>query len=115
MASSNFHSEMQDGGAPMLVDYIGEAVTYNPASTARAINAIVHRNPIEALPETPDLVGIAFVVKVIDDDTLGISAAELNKGSDTISVAVREGGTPETRQITRLIESGGGMLTLGVR
>lgn len=78
-------------------DSIGaESATYRPKTgTTRAIKVVVNRN----LPVEFDAQGVArysILVFVQNSATKGISATELDSGSDRISVPFREGGTAQT-------------------
>jgi len=110
--------------AELFLKEFGEEITYTPSNgSPRAILAIVDRNPPEDIPEAP--VGgmqksITIQVanrstSISDDDVGGISSAELDTGGDTVTLAVRIGGTPQVRPIAKLLEQDAGMLQLEVR
>lgn len=81
----------------------GEPIVYLPLDgTPRPIRlAIVHRQPPAPLGSAPDQHVPMFVVQVPCDST-GISATEIDPGSDQIMVSVLKGGEPEARTIDKL-------------
>jgi hypothetical protein len=101
------------------VNTFGEQVVYYPhvgygeSPTSRTINAVVIRNQIVTLDaDGGESVVPVFEVYVANDATSGISAAELDTGGDQISLAVREGKTPERRSIVHLVNQDHGCLQL---
>ena len=90
-----------------------EEVIYRPdGGVARPIRAYVVREQPEAYGRARAAV---TTVQVLNHATDGITAAELNKGSDTIDVAERYGGTKKNRGVHRIIEQNGAYLLLEVR
>jgi len=94
-----------------------ETVTYRPgglAASDREISAVVDRNPAAPVPDTPGHVRPSLVVYVLNDSTDGISASELDCGSDVVLLARRPGGAEEAMHIARASEQDTGMLALEV-
>ena len=83
------------------------------APLSRVINAIVDRNPISSTPasaDSPDM-----LVWVDNDDTTGISSAELDRGGDRMEVAQVIGKAKVKRTINRIVRQTTGFLQLEVR
>jgi len=109
---------------PNLVLF-GESITYVKAGpVSRTIYAIVVREPAEPLAATPDALrpGIEIHVqnKVESYDASagtygGISAGELDTGTDSLKLPRLVGGTPEAFSIVRILGQDEGMLRLEVR
>lgn len=99
----------------------GEVVTYCPRNgRARAITAIVDRNPVEAVDESgaasPSPYSVVKVLEDCEDATYGgIDPAELDSGVDKLSYEARKGRKPELRTIRKPIEQGEGVMWLEVR
>lgn len=92
-----------------------ESIVYRPrVGSTRNIVAIVDRSPPAPLGP-PGTLAAQLTVAVMNSAVVGISAGELDTGGDSIDVALRVGGTPETRRITRIAEQDAGMLVLEVR
>ena len=94
-----------------------ENVTYRPDGVAlsdRNIKAVVDRNPVAPVPDTPGHLRPDMIVYVLNDSTLGISASELDCGTDVLLAAKRVGGTLAAMHIARAIEQDAGMLALEV-
>ena len=92
-----------------------EAITYRPrVGDTRVINAVVNRSPPAPLGP-PGTLAAQLTIAVANSEETGISAAELDTGGDSIDVALRVGGTPETRRIARLAVQDAGILVLEVR
>lgn len=103
-------------GAPNLVRQFGETITYYPlgAGSGRTITAKVERR-VEVLAEAGDQTAQSLIITVRDDATYGISATEINDGSDEVSVSLITGGTPERRQITHVFDDSNGLVRFQVR
>lgn len=112
-----FDDLFRDAAAPELLTQFGESVVYVPkGGTPRTITqAIVDRNPPEAIVGPPSGHGPQLLVTVKDDATTGISRTEINTGGDRIEVAVRKGGTAKSMQVNKLVKDTGGMLSMEVR
>lgn len=92
-----------------------EDVIYTPrVGAARPISAQVHRE----IPETDETQQGATVsairVLVRNSLTVGVSAAEVNTGGDTLVLAERLGQTPRALPIIEVISQDAGMLYLRV-
>lgn len=84
------------------------------APIPRVINAIVDRNPVAPTPAGVD--APLMLVWVDNDDTTGISSAELDRGGDRIELAQVIGKTPLVqRTINRIVRQTTGFLQLEVR
>lgn len=106
------------------LSHFGEQVTYTSRNgVTRSIMAVVDRRPPTPISEQSSTLAALSVVAVrntatsIDDDDLGgISAEELDlSGNDTITIALRVGGTAEARPIKSILEQDAGFLHLEVR
>ena len=83
------------------------------APLPRVINAIVDRNPIAPTPAGSD--SPVLHVWVDNDDTTGISSAEIDRGGDRLEVAQVIGKTKVQRVINRILRQTLGWLQLEVR
>ena len=88
-----------------------EQVTYNPHNgTPRVVNAVVQRDP----PVEVDTVAGArrpkMIVHLTNDPVLGV--ATVDSGADTITVAYRIGGTPQTFAVGAPITQDMGMISV---
>ena len=95
-----------------------ETVTYRPAGVSandRSISAVVDRNPVAPVADTPGHLRPNLIVHVLNSATTGISAGELDCGTDILLLAARVGGAAEEMRIARPIEQDAGMLALEVR
>jgi len=104
--------------ADHLLAEFGESVTYTPtggAPAARSITAVIDRRQPGPLDGVPHGGGPDLTATVKNDVTTGITAAEVDTGGDTISVARRIGETPVARRITKIISQDSAMLTLELR
>lgn len=101
-------------------DDFAESVTYYAKQyygaavpIPRVINAVVVREQITSLDE--GTVSPVWQVHVANDNTLGISSAELDLGGDQIELPPRDGKSAERRTITQLLIQDYGMLVLECR
>lgn len=94
-----------------------ESVTYYPGGgqTGRTIDALVERGSFEVIGEVGEQVAPAIIIRVHNSPTLGISADEVDTGTDEISVPIRSDGAAERRAIVRVMSEHGGMLRLFVQ
>ncbi len=93
---------------------MGESLIYRPRSGgARNLNGIVNRDPPQVFISS-ELVQPTLMISVHHDSTSGIVYSEIDAG-DKIDVAVKPGATPETRLITKVESSDGGVTVLVVR
>lgn len=83
------------------------------APLPRIINAIVDRNPIAPTPAGVD--SPVMHVWVDNDDSTGISSAEIDRGGDRLEVAQVIGKTAMQRVINRILRQTLGWLLLEVR
>ena len=90
--------------------YFGEA-----AATPRTIKAVVIREQIAVIGEEGDTVAPVWQVHVANDNTLGISSAELDMGGDQIALPPRDGKDAVRKTITQLLIQDHGMLVLECR
>jgi len=89
-----------------------EAVVYRPAGgTARTIDALVRRGRRE---QAVNATKAGIEIAVLNDATLGIAPASMNKGSDQVDVAERFGGSPQSRRFTEIVEQDADWATLEV-
>ncbi|HUX16199.1 MAG TPA: hypothetical protein VMW52_06980 [Phycisphaerae bacterium] len=87
-----------------------ESVVYTPAGgTARTIDAVIQRLGIEGHFDAP-----AARVKVRQDGTLGIDAAQIDTGGDTLAWPPKRGGAQRTSRITGIAAADAGFVTLEV-
>jgi len=94
-----------------------ETITYRPDGLPagdREIEAVLDRNPVSTVPDTPGAVRPSIIAYVLNDSTDGISASELDCGQDVILIAKRPGGVASAMHIGRAIEQDTGMLALEV-
>lgn len=102
---------LQDG-------HFAEDVTYYPhrfhtaaVREPRPIRAVVTRNQVTVFNPDEQII-TEFEVRVANDDTIGISSAELDTGGDMLGLAPRIGETPAKRSVQYLTEHDEGMLVL---
>lgn len=75
--------------SPSLQKYFGEDVIYLPrgvAEDAREIVGKVDRTPAATFPEFQHLTGYVWVVRLEADATRGITAEEIDTGTDILKV-----------------------------
>jgi len=101
---------------PGFLSLFGESISYVKAGgTTRAIVAVVDRQPITSIPETPAALRPHMLVYVANSATTGISLAELDCGTDLLRFAARVGGTAEDITLTRIYSQDAAMLCLECR
>ena len=101
--------------APLLTAY-AETVVYTPrVGDARSISAVVDRQPIQPLSETPQGLRPLVPVHVANDAITGIAAADLDTGGDTLTFPERIGGADKVWPIARLAGQDDAMLLLECR
>ena len=107
----------QDAIAYTDIDLFGETVTYKPAAGGtRSIDACVRREHPRKSDEDPNpSIHEYMSIFVMNDSTLGISAAEINLGGDSINFARRLGDTATDNSITQIESQDTGGLLLRVR
>lgn len=105
---TRFASQFARTGGVNLIYQFGESVTYVPDSGAeRTIQAIVER---ETQVIDNGIPALATVVRVRNDSTLGISATEIDTGTDQLKVSLRVGEAAQTRQIVRVVSTDNGFV-----
>ena len=77
--------------------------------------AFVERSLASPIPEVPGIIRPVATVWVRNDDTLGISADELDTATFSLKFPRRVGGSVETFKIHRIREQDEGLLALEVR
>lgn len=93
-----------------------EVIEYYPkVGRPRMINALVDRKPPEQIVEVQRGIAPLLTISVANHATNGISAAELDTGGDRVKLALRCGGKPELRTISKLVDHDSAMLTIEVR
>lgn len=106
-------------GARNLLAQFGEAegVVYyaRGSGTPRSISAIVTRNKPDIINEVGDVVSQYISVRVLDDETDGISATEIDSGLDMVDVALRTDGKRQRRAIVMVTDTSCGMVRFIVR
>jgi hypothetical protein len=113
---SRFAQQFARAGAPSLVHQFSDEIVYYPRGvvvSGRAIRGMIERG-VEVVSETGQ-VSYAIRVRVLDNNTTGISSTEIDDGRDTINISLIEGGTPEIRQITRMTDDSNGLVRFMVR
>jgi len=107
----DFETTMELAGAAAMAALDTETVTYTPrGGSARAIEAIITR----AAPDVEIDVPVARI-KVRNDVTLGIDAATVDTGGDTIAWPPKRGGSTRTSRISDVLSADAGFVTVGVR
>lgn len=83
--------------ARSTTDTFGELVTFKPfGGTPRQIRVVVDRDPPARLMPDGALITPKLRITALNNPATGISAATVNgHGADKITIAVRQGGTPE--------------------
>lgn len=77
---------------------------------AREINAIVERNDPAVVAALSDTVGQFLILRVLNDETLGILSTEIDSGWDRIMVPLTEGEDPSLRSIVKILGDSGGIV-----
>lgn len=101
-----------------IVAGFGEAVTYKPSGgDNRSISAVIERGTLAKLDggQAYAANGPEMVIRVVNDATTGITAAEVNTGKDLVSLPVRIGQSATDRLITKILAQDDGQLVLEVR
>jgi hypothetical protein len=89
---------------------MNETVIYNGT---RSISALVDREPPS---DYGNALSPSILISVLNDDTDGISSAEIDTGSDTITIEERPGnGNAVARSISAIIEDDPIGLVLEIR
>lgn len=95
-------------------DDFAETVIYYAGGTGsgRTIKAVIERD-IQVITDQ-NIPAMATFITVANSDTLGISATEIDTGSDTLSYEIRIGETPQVRQIVEVPDVDDGMIRIEV-
>jgi len=94
--------------------HFAEEVVYRPSrGQPRRIKAVVDRQLPTALGELRPIQ--MMVIEVDNDPITGITADELDTGSDRIEVARVVGGVAESRDIAQIISQDEGRISMEVR
>lgn len=113
---TRFATMFSNAAASNLVRQFGESLTYyaDGAGAGRSITGMVQRD-VQIISETGDVMGLAFVIRVENDVTTGISSTEVDTGADEIAVARRVGKSAERRRIVRVESTENGLTRLVVQ
>lgn len=102
--------------AAVFFSDFAETVVYRPREgEPRTIQALVDRDPPEALGEDVTTRTPVLHVTVRNDSVAGITAAEVDTGGDRIDLPLRVGGSATTRPIVGIVRQDAGLVTLEVR
>jgi len=104
---SSLMDNLTDGSLPSILAIAGESILYRPnGGTNRTITALVRRAAPEAVagPGSGRLTATVITITVVNDAIDGIENSGINIGGDKVDVAVREGETPRTLNIARLLK-----------
>ena len=117
--ATRFAQAFKRTGARNLLAQFGEAegIVYYPrgSGTPRAISAIVTRNNPDIISEVGDVISQYLFVRVLDDETDGISSTEIDSGLDMVDVALRTDGKRERRPVVKVTDTSCGMVRFIVR
>ena len=101
-----------------FLDAWGEQITVNPRSGgSRVIDAVVDRNPPRVQPEAGQGMtkNLDVIVKNVASPRTtehphgGYATSEVDRGGDTVTLAVRVGGADQTRPIRDIVDQDEGM------
>jgi hypothetical protein len=113
--ATRFAQQFARAAVPNLVRQFGDTIIYMPRhGPARSgIAAMIERN-VEVMSEADGFVVHAMVLRVVNDSTTGISAAEIDQGGDQIKVPLRVGEPAVTRTIVQVISTENGLVRFAV-
>lgn len=113
---SAFDELFATAGFPDLLDNFGEPVIYTPLGGSPVeVMAIITREPARAFEVNGKVITPRFLVRVLNDSTLGIAVESLNTGGDKIQIYDRPTNvTQKERTIVALINSDSGVVELAV-
>jgi len=114
--ASRFQTLFKRTGTPLLVREFGETITYHPGdgSSDREISALIERDGPQLLNE----MGVAVfeaIIRVKDSVTEGISATEIDTGSDEVSFQLRVGESAKRKAIMVVLSTVNGFVRFGVK
>ncbi len=113
--STRFEQHLRRTVVPNLVRQFGESAEYLPyGRESRTIEALVIRDPLAVASEVGQVLVNALIVRVKNAND-GITAEELDTGSDKLFIALRSGGEPSVRSIVQLLSDANGFLRLLVQ
>jgi hypothetical protein len=106
-----------DAAAFVNADEFGESVNYMPVTgDPREVSAGVERNPPMMVMNLPNTNAPMFLVLVANNAITGISAEEINRGSDRIGIKIHKGDAEYAEfRITVIEKEDAGMILLQVR
>ena len=112
--ATEFEVLFEDGFDDLLLT-VGEQVTYvkRDGECRRTIDAIVDRSPGEVWV-AGEIMTPTLVVRVHNDETCGISHAEIDAG-DRVVVELRRGAYPSVRAFVLVENSDGGVTDIAVK
>lgn len=112
MADTTFGRIFLRTGGPNLFRQFGEYVTYynRDGDAGRSVRAMVERGTLDVVTEAGDLTSQAVIVRVENHATRGITSTEIDTGGDELSVALRNGETPQRRSIVRVLGDSAGFV-----
>ena len=98
------------GRSDYFLEIFGEQITYYPAGGgSRSIKGIIDRGSFEDYGD--DMVqSPTFSITVANDNTTGISSAELNTGGDAIAFPMRRGDSDSTKRIVAIVTQNAEMI-----
>ena len=107
---TRFASLFKRTGATNLLRQFGEDVVYYQRDSSFGVvrKAIVERDPFRIYQELGQQVGTALIVQFMDDNTMGILAAQINPENDQIDIALKPGLDVSRRQVTQFLASKNG-------
>lgn len=114
--ATRFAQQFRRAGSVSLMAQFGDDVIYYAGGVGdgRAIKGMIERD-VSVISEAGDVVGLAFVIRVLDNDTTGISSTEVDTGTDLIGVSLRVGEEMQQRQVVRVISTENGIVRLQVQ
>jgi len=119
---TRFRRSFSRHAAGGILRQFGEEITYHKITrtngetieVARIIDAKVDREANVMIGEINESFPYV-IVRVRNDDRIGISSEELNTATDEITVALRVGATPTRKPIARLLSADSGLLRILVQ
>jgi hypothetical protein len=95
-------------------DDFAEAITYNfRTGTTRALNAIVNREPYSFFDATGNasMASMTIVIPTVVD---GVLASEIDTGGDSVSLALKVGGTVVNKAVLAILNQDFGAIKLAL-
>jgi hypothetical protein len=101
---------------PALFNHFGEQVAFEPTGTPRLVTALVERNPPVIYDEGGSAYMTDWVIRVADDDVLGISVDDITRGVTQVSILEEAAGsTYRLKTIVQIESRANGILQLRTR